>query len=171
MLHVVTVLQFVTVCCSSVLQQCIAVMCCGRTTPHLHPHLQHTCNTLATHLQHTCNTPETYLQHIQVRYRDDYELCIYFTLQHTATHCNTLQHTATHSPHLQHTCNTPALHLQHTCNTYRCGTVTTTSRVCISLRLTGIFFFFSPFSFFFPPLFSPLFFLLMIRGRSDSRFC
>ena len=36
-----------------------------------------------------------------------------FTLQHTATHCNTLQHTATHCNALQHTsthCNT----LQHT---------------------------------------------------------
>ena len=39
-------------------------------------------------------------------------LCLWDTLQHTATHCNTLQHTATHCSTLQHTaahCNT----LQH----------------------------------------------------------
>jgi len=54
---------------------------------------------------HSCLTnqtfPETPIQHMS------------YTLQHTATHCNTLQHAATHCNTLQHTathCNT----LQHT---------------------------------------------------------
>ena len=42
---------------------------------------------------------------------------MFYTLQHTATHCNTLQHTAPHCNTLQHTathCNT----LQHTATHY-----------------------------------------------------
>ena len=131
------------------------------TLQHTATHLQHTathCNTLqhtATHdntLRHTathCNT----LQHTATHCNTLPHAATHCTtLQHTATHCNTLQHT---TQHLQHTCNTPASHLQHTCNTYRCGTVTTTSRVCISLRLTGIFFFLGPFPFSPPPFFPP----------------
>ena len=50
----------------------------------------------------------------------------YYTLQHTATHCNTLQHTATHCNTLQHTarcgyfatCNIHACLHTESCYTY-----------------------------------------------------
>ena len=67
-----------------------------------------------------------------------------YTLQNTATHCNTLQHTATHRNTLQHTathCNT----LQHTathCNTLQhtathCNTLQHTATHCYTLQHTA----------------------------------
>jgi len=58
----------------------------------------------------------------------------WYTLQHTATHCNTLQHTATHCDTLQHTathCNT----LRHTAT--HCDALQHTATHCHTLRRTA----------------------------------
>jgi len=52
----------------------------------------------------------------------------HFTLQHTATHCNTLQHTATH-------CNTLRNALQHTAT--HCNTLQRSARHCNTLQHTA----------------------------------
>jgi len=61
----------------------------------------------------------------------------YYTLPHTATHCNTLPHTATHCHILQHTathCNTLPT-LQHT--TTHCNTLQHTATHCNTLQHTA----------------------------------
>ena len=64
-----------------------------------------------------------------------------YTLQHTATHCNTLQHTAAHHTILQHTaphCNT-LQHIASNCNTLQraathCNVLQHTATCCNTLR-------------------------------------
>jgi len=59
----------------------------------------------------------------------------YYTLPHTATHCNILQHTTTHCNTLQHTarhCNT----LQH--NATHCNTLPHTATQCHTLLQGGL---------------------------------